>query len=118
IRHILMELVSNAIKFTDRGRVELRGRYVGSRVEFSIRDTGPGIAPEYLQRIFDPFFQVQEAMTREVGGTGLGLPVAMRLARLLGGEIDVDSEPGKGTTFRVWLPIAEAGATDSEAVSA
>jgi signal transduction histidine kinase len=71
-----------------------------------VRDTGIGIAPEHLEQVFDPFWQVEPATTRRFGGTGLGLSVARRFARLLGGEVDVASPPGDGTTFTVRIPTS------------
>ncbi len=104
LRQVLLNLVSNAIKFTDVGSVAIELRQVGDETVFSIRDTGRGIDPENLERIFDAFWQVQGGATRTHGGTGLGLSVTRRLARLLGGEVAVKSRPGKGSTFTVRLP--------------
>jgi len=104
IEHILLSLVENAIKFTDAGVIELRSRVDDDTITFSVRDTGIGIQPEQHDRIFAPFFQVEQALTRKQGGSGLGLTVARRLARLLGGDITVDSAPGRGSTFVVTLP--------------
>jgi signal transduction histidine kinase len=70
-----------------------------------VGDTGPGIPPEYLDRIFEPFTQVDASHTRVKGGTGLGLPVSRRLARLLGGELEVESALGQGSRFTVSLPL-------------
>jgi len=104
LENILANLLSNAIKFTSAGSVELTVAPADDSVLFRIRDTGIGIAPEFQSKIFDPFYQIESAMTREKGGTGLGLAVARRLARLLGGDIEVESEPGKGSTFTLRLP--------------
>src|SRR5690606_28066964 len=106
LKHILLNLLSNAVKFTPRGGIGLELRREGDRVIFSVRDTGQGIAPEHRERIFEPFVQVEDVLTRETGGTGLGLAVARRLARFLGGDVSVESEPGAGSTFTVWLPAA------------
>ncbi len=107
LRQILYNLLSNAIKFTpDGGRVVLRARTTGpDQVEISVRDTGPGISAEHRKMIFEKFRQVDQSATREHHGTGLGLAIAKELTFLLGGEIDVESEPGSGATFWIRLPI-------------
>ena len=105
LRQILINLVGNAMKFTDAGSVDLTMRCEDERVVFDIRDTGPGITTKDLERIFDPFTQVNQTLTRGKGGTGLGLPVSRRLAHLLGGDLTVDSTSGRGTTFTLWLPV-------------
>ncbi|HEX6938213.1 MAG TPA: ATP-binding protein [Longimicrobiales bacterium] len=102
--NILDNLLSNAIKFTNQGEVQLTAWFEKHTIVFRVRDTGIGIPAEYHERIFDPFFQLEEAMTREKGGTGLGLTVARRLARLLGGDVSVESAPGRGSTFTLRLP--------------
>ena len=105
VRQILLNLLSNAVKFTDRGWIVVRSRADEQEVTVSIIDRGIGIAPENLQRIFDPFWQVEQRSTRKAGGTGLGLSVSRSLARLIGGEISVESEFGKGSTFTLTLPV-------------
>ena len=105
LRQIIINLLGNAIKFTDAGEVTLRVAVVDDRVLFSVRDTGPGITAADLTRIFDPFTQVDQSLKRAKGGTGLGLPVSRRLARLLGGDLSVESAPGQGATFTLWLPL-------------
>ena len=104
LRQILLNLLSNAVKFTDSGEIRVQGHLNGDTAEFSVADDGIGIADENLQRIFEPFWQVQQSATRRAGGTGLGLSVSRSLARLLGGEIHAESKLGEGSTFTVTLP--------------
>jgi signal transduction histidine kinase len=104
LKQILINLMGNACKFTDHGFVELSIECVRDDVRFTVSDTGPGIPSEHLQMIFEPFTQVDQSKTRIKGGTGLGLSVARRLAHLLGGELQVLSEPGNGSTFTVQVP--------------
>jgi signal transduction histidine kinase len=105
VRQVLLNLVGNAVKYTREGaiRVELRMPADGLAV-FCVRDTGVGIAEEHLQRIFEPFWQVDPDKRGEAGGTGLGLSVVRRLVQLLGGEVSVESELGTGSIFTVTLP--------------
>jgi len=114
-RHILLNLASNAVRYTPSGAVTFavvrNGREVGVRVG----DTGPGIAAEHLDRIFDRFFRIDQSRSRELGGTGLGLAIARLLAELQGGRIEVDSVPGRGSTFTLWLP-AVGGTRNADVV--
>jgi PAS domain S-box-containing protein len=104
LRQALLNLLSNAVKFTGRGSVTLRAFDVGDAVVFEVRDTGIGIAAEHLERIFEPFWQVEASTTRTAPGTGLGLAVTRRLAHMLGGEVSVQSAVGEGSTFTLRLP--------------
>jgi signal transduction histidine kinase len=107
VRQILANLISNAVKFTESGEVRVEGVRDGTHHLVRVRDTGLGIAPEHLQRVFEPFWQVEQSTRREAGGTGLGLSVARDLAELLGGWLTVESQPGEGTTFTLGLPAAD-----------
>jgi signal transduction histidine kinase/CheY-like chemotaxis protein len=108
VRQVLFNLLSNACKFTSRGQVvlevERRAAPDADGVTFRVRDTGRGIKPEELKRIFQPFEQGDAATTRQYGGTGLGLSISRRLCQMMGGEIDVESRWGEGSTFTVRLP--------------
>lgn len=104
VRQVLVNLLSNAIKYTIEGSVTLTVRSGDGGVELAVSDTGIGIEPEHLDRIFEPFWQAEAPNTRTAGGTGLGLSVNKRLVALLGGSIEVESQPGAGSTFTVRLP--------------
>ena len=103
LRQILINLIGNALKFTDAGCVSLDMSVTDDEAIFVIGDTGPGIDRADLGRIFDPFTQVDQSLRRTKGGTGLGLPVSRRLAHLLGGDLQVESVPGEGATFTLSL---------------
>jgi signal transduction histidine kinase len=105
LRQILINVIGNAMKFTEAGEVDIVVGAQEDRVCFTVRDTGPGMTPEDLERIFDPFTQLDQSLTRSKGGTGLGLPVSRKLAHLLDGDLIVTSAPDVGTTFTLWLPI-------------
>jgi len=107
---VLLNLTDNAVKFTARGSIHLAVRPVApERLEFCVRDTGVGIRPEALGRIFEPFTQEDESTTRRFGGTGLGLAICKRMVALMGGNLTVESAPGVGSTFRfeARLPAVE-----------
>jgi signal transduction histidine kinase len=107
-KQILLNLLSNAVKFTpDGGRVDVRAKRDTTNVEIAVRDTGVGIAPEDQVVLFEEFKQVGRDYTRKAEGTGLGLALTKRFVELHGGEIRVDSAPGKGSTFTVLLPLRE-----------
>lgn len=111
---VLLNLFGNAIKFTEQGSVRGTARPVGNGVEIAVSDTGIGIAPEALPKIFDAFHQADSSTTRRFGGTGLGLSIARRLIEMLGGSISVVSDVGAGSTFTVWLPSADAALLSEE----
>lgn len=106
LKEILNNLVSNAMKFTKKGRVEVKMHYhnADDRIEFVVQDTGIGMRREELEHIFDIFYQVDSSDQRKFAGAGLGLNIVKRLVDLLQGEIQVESEPGKGSTFTVVVP--------------
>jgi len=104
LKQILLNLAGNAIKFTEQGSVEIRVRLArdaeaGPRMVFTVSDTGIGMTPAQTDRVFRPFTQADNSTTRRFGGTGLGLSISKRLAEMLGGDIEVESRPGAGSTF-------------------
>ncbi|MBL0898562.1 MAG: HAMP domain-containing protein [Reyranella sp.] len=113
LTQVLLNLVGNAIKFTDQGSVEVRAAQAGDRFELSVVATGLGIRPEDQSRIFDEFQQVDDTSTRKKGGTGLGLSISRKIVELHGGRIAVHSTVGQGSTFTVTIPIDAPGAKDA-----
>jgi signal transduction histidine kinase len=105
LRQILINLASNAVKFTHRGEVALDAHLENEDAIFTVRDTGIGIPREHLEHIFDSFWQVEQTTTRTAGGSGLGLSISRRLAQLLGGELTVRSTEGAGSEFTLRLPL-------------
>jgi len=110
LRQVLINLLGNAVKFTERGEVALAVRASDgtgnrARISFAVRDTGPGIAPEHQQRIFDSFSQVDASISRKYGGTGLGLAISRSLVEQMGGRLRVESQPGHGATFSFRIPV-------------
>jgi PAS domain S-box-containing protein len=113
LRQVVVNLVGNAIKFTDKGEVRLKveastGNGRDSRLSFTVSDTGIGIPKDKQESIFEPFTQADSSTTRKFGGTGLGLSISVHLVRMMGGNIGVESEPGTGTTFHFDLPLVPA----------
>ncbi|MCM2303998.1 MAG: ATP-binding protein [Elusimicrobia bacterium] len=122
LRQILLNLLDNAVKFTQKGTVRLRCSVApaggeAATLEIHVEDSGIGIAPAVLPSVFDAFTQADSSTTRRYGGTGLGLSISKGLVELLGGSIGVDSEPGKGSTFWVRLPFERAKASSEEGAS-
>jgi len=118
LEQILKNLLSNGLKFTERGEVALRiGRGPRNQLSFKVSDTGIGIAPNKRRAIFDPFFQGDAGTSRKYGGTGLGLSISRNLARLLGGEMRLISEQGKGSTFTLLVPEIWSGPAPREFVA-
>jgi signal transduction histidine kinase len=112
LSQILRNFISNALKFTPKGEVRVLARFEGDgMVTFSVQDSGIGIAPEFHDSIFQDFSQVKSPLQRRLRGTGLGLSLSKKLAELLGGTVRLDSEPGKGSTFSVTIPVQLEGAT-------
>jgi signal transduction histidine kinase len=108
LKQLLHNLIHNALKFTDQGTVSVAAaeKEDGRKVEFKVTDTGIGIQKEKHAAIFDKLYQVDSSDTRLYGGVGLGLYIVKRYAGLLGATVNVESEPGEGSTFTVTLPSA------------
>ena len=110
LRQILTNLVGNAIKFTEDGGIDVRAeRSSGGSVAITVSDTGIGIPPESMELVFSEFYQADNTFTRSRGGSGLGLAISQRLARAMGGDIEVESTLGEGSRFTILLPPAESG---------
>jgi signal transduction histidine kinase/CheY-like chemotaxis protein/HPt (histidine-containing phosphotransfer) domain-containing protein len=105
LRQVLINLLVNAVKFTEQGSVELRVAVEDDRIVFSIRDSGIGMDQAAREHLFQPFSQADSSITRKYGGTGLGLIISKELIEAMGGAIDIDSAPGVGTCFWFWLPL-------------
>ena len=124
VRQILSNYVTNALKFTERGSVRIDVALRDGSVLLAVHDTGPGIDAATQARLFTPFSQADESVTRRYGGTGLGLSICRELAELMGGEVGVDSAPGQGSVFWAELPlrasapaeIAESADDDEDAL--
>jgi signal transduction histidine kinase len=115
-RQILLNLLGNAVKFTDHGTITLDVRAAASElpatIVFAVTDTGVGMTPQQIGKIFEPFTQADVATSRKYGGTGLGLALVSRFCRLMGGRVDVDSAPGRGSRFTVRLPLTVVDTVD------
>jgi len=124
LRQVLMNLIGNAIKFTEQGEVVISVSAAAqdgtAQLRFAVRDTGIGIAPEHVQSVFKEFTQADSTMTRRYGGTGLGLAISQRLVKLMGGDIAVTSEVGRGSefSFTLTLPVETAPAARSTGLAA
>jgi adenylate cyclase len=108
LRQILLNLLSNACKFTKEGEVKLKARRLVDGhdwVDLSVSDTGIGMTAEQQAELFEEFTQADATTAQRFGGTGLGLAITRKLARMMGGDVTVTSEPGKGSTFTVRLPV-------------
>jgi signal transduction histidine kinase len=111
LTQVLLNLVGNAIKFTDAGEVRITAAASNGQYALSVSDTGPGIPPEERQRIFEKFHQIDSSITKTKGGTGLGLAIAKQIVEMHGGRIWVESTLGQGSTFRMELPVRARAAT-------
>ncbi len=120
LRQVLLNLLSNACKFTKQGTVTLTASTVSRNkrewIEIAVTDTGIGLTADQLDHIFEEFAQADATTTRQYGGTGLGLAISRRLCRMMGGDVTVTSEPGKGSTFTVFLPVG-AGRDTSQSLA-
>jgi signal transduction histidine kinase len=105
LTQVLINLVGNAIKFTDAGEVAIKAEANNGLFCVSVRDTGPGISPADQTKLFQEFQQADDAITRKKGGTGLGLAISKRIIEMHGGRIWVESQPGQGSTFTFTLPV-------------
>jgi signal transduction histidine kinase/ActR/RegA family two-component response regulator len=115
LRQVVHNLLSNAVKFTAKGAVTLHATRSADRVVISVTDSGPGFAADQHEKLFGRFVQLDASTTRRHGGAGLGLAICRELCELMGGEIGVDSLPGRGSTFTVSLPLVPVGAAESPA---
>ena len=112
LKQILINLCSNAIKFTEKGNVQFTVSLDGSNIEFKVSDTGIGMTPAQLEKVFDNFTQGDSSITRRFGGSGLGLYLSERIAKLMKGSITVESKPGIGSTFVLKVPFVEGNFAD------
>jgi len=108
LRQLLNNLLNNAVKFTEHGTVSLSVETDAEGIAFAVRDTGPGISPEHREIVFEKFKQLENFLTREHGGTGLGLALVRQLVEHMGGRVELQSEVGVGSTFTIHLPLGEA----------
>src|SRR5262249_47307709 len=108
LTQVLLNLVGNAIKFTDKGEVRVTAKAVNGHFNVSVADTRPGIPEEHQTRIFEQFHQVDSSNTKAKGGTGLGLAIAKQIVEMHGGRIWVESALGKGSTFQMEIPTSTA----------
>ncbi len=118
VRQVLLNLLSNAAKFTEHGTITLSARRAGREMLFAVRDTGIGMTKEQLGRLFEAFAQAEAATAAKYGGTGLGLAISKKFCEMMGGSVAVTSAPGQGTTFTVRLPVTPTAAPAEAAIAA
>ena len=106
LEQVLAELLSNAVRFTEQGEIVVRSQRTGAEMELEVSDTGPGMAPAVVARLFERFYQADDSATRTHGGVGLGLAISRELVQRMGGRLGAESVLGAGSTFRVTLPVA------------
>ena len=107
LRQILFNMLSNAAKFTKKGTITLQIKpEKKNKLQFSVIDTGIGMNQDQIGKVFEEFTQAEASTSKEYGGTGLGLPISKKMTEMMGGEINVESEEGKGTTFSIIIPIS------------
>ena len=114
LRQALLNLMSNANKFTESGTISVDARQEDGGVSISVADTGIGMTPEQMGKLFQEFSQADASTTRKYGGTGLGLAISKRFCQMMGGDITVESEPGRGSTFTIRLPRIVEGIKAAE----
>jgi two-component system phosphate regulon sensor histidine kinase PhoR len=107
IEQLLINLVDNAVRYTERGEITITLKTEAQALVIEVRDTGIGISEKHLPRVFERFYVADKSRSRQLGGTGLGLSIAKHIVQLHGGKIQVESTPGKGTAFRVFLPLIQ-----------
>ncbi len=116
VRQMLLNLLSNACKFTERGIITLSARRErtddGEVIHFGVNDTGIGMTPEQMDRLFEAFAQAESSTSSRYGGTGLGLAITQHYCHMMGGDLSAESTPGKGTSFTLWLPVGNADHQD------
>jgi CheY-like chemotaxis protein/anti-sigma regulatory factor (Ser/Thr protein kinase) len=115
LRQVILNLLTNAVKFTEVGAIRLTARMMGDRLHVSVQDTGIGVPAEHLDRLFQPFSQVEASTSRRFGGSGLGLAICSRIIEQMGGTIGVQSEAERGSLFWFEIPLPRATAPDAAA---
>ena len=120
LHQCLLNLASNACKFTHNGTITIKGHHHRDRLMFEVADTGIGMADDRLSRVFEAFTQAESDTARKYGGTGLGLPITRKLANLMGGDVTAQSQLGKGSVFKIWVnaPVTDTGTPETDLAQA